>query len=207
MPWNPVAIKNVDPKEESEIAKEASLYSNPWKRENTLPNKIVTSNEMFDLWKLFLSIWWWDHVIDTPEESNRIVFNKGIPMGLKGWIDKGGHIWPNSIVGENLLWKKLQKKETKNKTSDVINIIIPVFRPFMTNEEWSPWLEDSRWISRHQENDTKLINKSVRIVTLILIWFINSNPKSIIHIMTKDVTKGQGLFSTKWNGLNFFFII
>jgi hypothetical protein len=29
MPWNPVAIKNVDPKVESDIEKGASMYSNP----------------------------------------------------------------------------------------------------------------------------------------------------------------------------------
>ena len=32
---------------------------------------------------------------------------------------------PSSIAGDNLLWKKAQKKDTKNNTSDKINKIIP----------------------------------------------------------------------------------
>lgn len=36
-PWNPVAIKNVDPKDESDIEKGASLYSNTWNKEKIPP--------------------------------------------------------------------------------------------------------------------------------------------------------------------------
>lgn len=37
----------------------------------------------------------------------------------------GGHMVPSSTAGVNLLWKKAQKKEKKNKTSEVIKRIIP----------------------------------------------------------------------------------
>jgi hypothetical protein len=39
---------------------------------------------------------------------------------------------PNSIVGDKLLWKKAQKKETKKKTSEIINKIIPHRNPKVT---------------------------------------------------------------------------
>jgi hypothetical protein len=40
-------------------------------------------------------------------------------------MPNGGHASPISIVGAKLLWKKAQKNEKKNNTSDVINKIIP----------------------------------------------------------------------------------
>lgn len=46
----------------------------------------------------------------------------------------GGHSRPNSTAGVNLEWKNAQKKEKKNITSDVMNIIIPVFSPVNTIE-------------------------------------------------------------------------
>jgi len=53
-------------------------------------------------------------------------------------IPVGGHLRPISIVGARLLWKKAQKKEKKNSTSEVINRIIPHRSPFITIEVWSP---------------------------------------------------------------------
>jgi hypothetical protein len=35
-------------------------------------------------------------------------------------------VQPNSGVGDRLLWKKAQKKDTKNITSEIINKIIPI---------------------------------------------------------------------------------
>jgi hypothetical protein len=54
-----------------------------------------------------------------------IVFKRGTWIGLKGEIPRGGHCIPISIVGAKLLWKNAQKNEKKNKTSEVINRIIP----------------------------------------------------------------------------------
>ena len=85
----------------------------------------------------------------TPEDSKMIVFNKGTWNGLNGKIPEGGHFRPISKVGANLLWKKAQKKEKKNKTSEVINKIMPHRRPFITIEVWSPCIVPSRLISRH----------------------------------------------------------
>jgi len=149
IPWNPVAIKNVAPKAESAIEKGASMYSNPCSIENNIPKKIVSFSLSFDLLKFFFNISWWDHVTVTPEDSSRMVFNSGILIGLKELIEVGGQCCPNSMFGEILLWKNPQKNEMKKKISDVINKIIPVFSPFITMEECTPWNEASRWMSRH----------------------------------------------------------
>jgi len=60
------------------------------------------------------------------------VLSIGISNGLKGVIPIGGHAVPSSIAGASLLWKKAQKKEKKNKTSEVINRIIPHRNPTPT---------------------------------------------------------------------------
>jgi len=38
---------------------------------------------------------WWDHVIVQPDLRRIKEFNKGIPIGSKIEIPKGGHIIPN----------------------------------------------------------------------------------------------------------------
>ena len=82
-------------------------------------------------WFLFIKLWW-AQVTVTPEASKIAVFNKGIWNGLKGIIPIGGHIDPNSMAGERLLWKKAQKKEIKKNTSEIINKIIPHRNPIVT---------------------------------------------------------------------------
>lgn len=67
-----------------------------------------------------------------PEESSKIVLSNGILIGLNEEIIFGGHLCPSSTEGEILLWKKAQKKETKNKISERMNRTMPVFSPFMT---------------------------------------------------------------------------
>lgn len=42
-------------------------------------------------------------MILTPDDRRRIVFNKGILIGLKDEISFGGHICPISTEGEILL--------------------------------------------------------------------------------------------------------
>jgi len=68
----------------------------------------------------------------TPDESRIIVFNRGTFKAWKGVTPEGGHKRPISIEGESLLWKKAQKNEKKNNTSDVINRIIPHRSPLET---------------------------------------------------------------------------
>jgi len=114
-PWNPVAIKNVEPKEESDIQNGASIYSNPCKKEKITPRQIVKIKAILDLLKLFFSISWCDHVTVTPEDKSKIVFIRGILIGLKAKIVIGGHACPNSIVGEILLWKKSSKEWNKEE--------------------------------------------------------------------------------------------
>jgi hypothetical protein len=46
------------------------------------------------------------HVTVTPDASKIAVFSKGICRRLNGIIPVGGHVEPNSIVGDRLLWKK-----------------------------------------------------------------------------------------------------
>jgi hypothetical protein len=148
-PWNPVAIKKVDPNAESAMQNGASVYSKPWNSVNTAPNVMVRANALVALAFILFIMAWCAHVTETPEDRRRMVFSSGILIGLKELIDMGGHIWPSSTVGEILLWKNAQKKETKNNTSERINNTIPVFRPFITMSEWFPWEVDSRWMSRH----------------------------------------------------------
>jgi hypothetical protein len=78
---------------------------------------------------------WWLRVTVIPEASNTVVFKRGTWKGLMAWIPIGGHKSPSSILGASLLWKKAQKKEKKNKISEVINRIIPHRSPLTTKFE------------------------------------------------------------------------
>ncbi|KAF2886833.1 hypothetical protein ILUMI_19340 [Ignelater luminosus] len=53
-------------------------------------------------------------------------------LRLNVWTPLGGHVIPNSMAGDNLLWKNPQKNETKNNTSDVMKRIIPHRSPRAT---------------------------------------------------------------------------
>lgn len=132
------------------------------------------------------------------------MFRRGILIGLNDIMDMGGHVCPNSTVGEILLWKKAQKKEVKNSTSDAMNRIIPVFRPFITSSEWHPWDDDSRWMSRHHENATKVRVTIDNRMNNFLTLFIRMMPDRTIHRDPLEAIRGQGLISTRWKGLNFF---
>lgn len=116
----------------------------------------MSIKEITDWEKRLTSTDLWHHVTLTPEEIKITVFNKGTSQGLKGWIPTGGHIDPNSILGERLEWKNAQKNETKKKTSEVINNTIPHFSPLITILLCNPWLVLSREISRHHVKDTKI---------------------------------------------------
>jgi hypothetical protein len=50
--------------------------------------------------------------------------------GFKTSIPTGGQMPPMAIEGDTLVWKKAQKKAKKNITSEQINKIIPIFKPF-----------------------------------------------------------------------------
>jgi hypothetical protein len=46
---------------------------------------------------------WWLYVTVTPEDNKITVFNKGSSKGLIESIPKGGHLAPNSTVGDKAL--------------------------------------------------------------------------------------------------------
>jgi hypothetical protein len=131
-PWNPVATKKVDPYTLSAIVNDASRYSFAWRNVKYKPKATVNSRA----WIVFIRFWfinlWWAHVTVTPDASNVAVFKRGTLNGFSGLIPAGGHAHPISGVGAKLLWKNAQKNAKKNKTSDVINKIIPHRSPVVT---------------------------------------------------------------------------
>ena len=93
----------------------------------------------------------------TPDESSTKVFSSGTSNGLKVIIPDGGHVLPSSKVGDSLLWKKAQKKETKKKTSETINNNMPQRSPSSTILECRPWQDASNETSRHHWAITRRI--------------------------------------------------
>lgn len=143
----------------------------------------------------------WHHVTLTPEDTKIIVFKRGTSQGLKGWTPNGGHCEPSSILGDNLEWKNAQKKETKKKTSEVINKIIPAFKPLETILLCSPWLVLSRETSRHHVKETKIRYISLKIKNSHLLWLLNQDPNLIVNLKAmNEVIIGHGEFSTIWKG-------
>lgn len=121
----------------------------PWHSVNRIPSNtvIVIAKMLFLIF--FCRKEWWDQVIVAPEDRRIIEFSRGISMGLKIFTPMGGHIAPNSIFGEILLWKNAQKNLKKNMISDRMNIIILYFNKDMVLFVWWPWRDDSRFKSRH----------------------------------------------------------
>lgn len=206
-PWKPVAMKKLDPKEVSEIVKGAETYSNPWKAEKIAPNKTVKLKDKMEILNSPFNNEWCLHVTDTPEDNKRIVFKSGILIGLKGRIPTGGQDCPNSTVGEILLCKKAQKKDTKNKISDKINKIIPIFNPFITELECHPWIEDSRWISSHHKKASVIVKMKIIKKETFKFLLIKINPEKTNARALLEARIGQGLTSTKWKGLNLVIIL
>jgi hypothetical protein len=67
------------------------------------PSRMVSAKALVALAFILFIIAWWAQVTETPEDRRRMVFSSGILIGLKELIDMGGHICPNSTVGEILL--------------------------------------------------------------------------------------------------------
>jgi len=148
--------------------------------------------------KLFSIRAWWDHVTLMPEESKIRVFKRGTWVALNGVIPVGGQKNPISRVGASLLWKKAQKKEKKNNTSEVINKIIPHRKPLITCKVWRPWNVLSRMISRHH---WKVVNVIINIPNNIrfIIVIMNHLTMPVTKInAAKEAAIGHGLWSTKW---------
>lgn len=162
-PWNPVATKNEDPYTLSAIVNEASLYSMAWIPVKIIPYvkvKII-ANIVFLL--LLLMISWCAHVIETPLARRSAVLRRGIANGLIGSIPVGGQMQPIWGVAAKLLWKKAQKKERKNITSEEMNKAIPHRNPFWTTWVWTPSKVASRIISFHQRKRIINITNKIRL--------------------------------------------
>ena len=63
------------------------------------PSKTVNKRDTRLALKSPTSIAWWVHVTETPEDTNKIVLRKGIPLGSKGVIPTGGQTPPSSTAG------------------------------------------------------------------------------------------------------------
>lgn len=161
---------------------------------------IVISNPFLAWEWLFSMILWWAHVTDTPDDRRIIVLSKGIWKGLNAEMFFGGQSIPISIEGASLEWKNAQKKETKNKTSDVINRIIPIRILVSTSSEWCPWSVASRDTSRHHWIDVMIRSaKPIFIRVFDPPWNHFTVPEVIIRAPIAPV-KGHGLWSTMWYG-------
>jgi len=104
-PWNPVAIKKVDPYDASAIENSAWIYSIAWSREKYNPKKQVSPSIRLAFFKLFEIIKWWDHVTVTPDLTKMIVLRSGTFIGLKVLMRGGGQDCPISNIGLILEWK------------------------------------------------------------------------------------------------------
>lgn len=65
------------------------------------PSKTVNSSDNILTLKSPSSIAWWVQVTEIPEDTSKIVFKKGIPLGSKGEIPTGGQTPPSSTAGDS----------------------------------------------------------------------------------------------------------
>ena len=113
-------------------------YSTPCKPVKIVAN-IIVYNKPYKALPLFPLIKkWCAYVTVNPEASKRTVLINGNSKGSIDSIPIGGHIAPNSTVGESALWKNAQKIAKKNKASDTINKATPRFNPLCTAKVWLP---------------------------------------------------------------------
>lgn len=109
----------------------------------------------------------------------------------------GGQALPISTAGAKLLWKKAQKNEKKNRTSDAINKIIPHRSPTPTDEVCKPWYVPSRTTSRHHWPITINVKKEPKTSKSTLkVWNHFAIPDTRL-ITLKALKSGHGLLSTR----------
>jgi len=205
-PWNPVATKKVLPYAESEMENSACIYSIAWSNVKYAPKRQVIIRDRLEFFMFFLIISLWVQVTDTPDLTKIIVFNKGTFIGLKELMYLGGQFNPISILGEILEWKYAQKNEKKNKTSEVINRIIPIFNPFEIIEKCEPCFVVSAIIFVHQKK-ADVVKITVNKIKFIFKLFVN--PHKIYDTMFHEIKAfkiGHGLGVIIWNGWKYFVI-
>jgi hypothetical protein len=159
----------------------------------------VIAREILAVIRLFFKIAWCDQVTDAPEANKITVLRSGTCIGLKELIELGGQFCPISILGLILLWKYAQKNDMKNKTSDVINKIIPIFNPVTTLEGCSPWIAASRAISRHHWYAVMAAAKVAINIGVLVLYCIQGTVEITIPVIEVAAISGQGLILTIWN--------
>ena len=163
---------------------------------------MVRSNLLCVVFILFFIMEWWAQVTVIPEESKITVLRRGIWKGFIAWIPRGGQMFPISIVGANLLWKNIQKKDTKNKISEIINNNIPARKPLITWVLWYPWRDLSLEISLHHLVIAIIKSKAFNSKRKLL-WFIIIKITLASEFIAKIPTiRGHGLGEIIWKKWN-----
>ena len=104
-------------------------------------------------------------------------------------------IW---TAGYKLEWKKVQKKEKKNITSEIMKRNIPYFKLVWTSIVWWPSKVPSRITSRNHKQAE--INKTIRLKLKkeeTPVWN-QSTALEVKNNKHKEHIKGHGLLSTIW---------
>ena len=143
------------------------MYSKACNAVNIKPKNTVKVKPLVASSLSPLTILWCAQVTVAPELSKIAVFRSGTENGFNGSIPNGGQHTPISTAGERLLWKKAQKNETKNNTSETINSKNPIFNPLTVALVWKPWYVDSLTTSLNHKKRQILMdtnpNNKIRI--------------------------------------------
>jgi len=182
--------------------KDETEYSTPWKAVN-ITAKIIVNTKPYKDPLLFPCInEWWAYVTVTPDDNKITVFNNGNSKGFIASIPIGGHIAPNSTVGESALWKNVQNIATKNKASDTINNATPRLSPLCTAKVWFPMYVPSDIISlNHNDIDDINVNRAnIKKYSALL----NEWKDKTLEVVSVNklilVYMGQGEGETRWKG-------
>ena len=182
--------------------KDETEYSTPWKPVNIIAD-ITVKIKPYKAPDLFPCIKeWWAYVTVTPDANNNTVFNKGNSKGFIADIPIGGHIAPNSTVGDKALWKKVQNIAKKNNASDTINKATPILIPLWTAIVWLPKYVPSDMISRNQ-NDIEAIthiSANIKKYSALLNKWKDNTPPVVKENKLALVYNGQGDGDTRWKG-------
>jgi hypothetical protein len=95
----------------------------------------------------------WDQVIVRPEQRRTTVLRRGREKASKGMIPGGGHVEPNSTLGESAQCRYAQKKPKKKKISEAMKRSIPRRKPDWTRVVCEPRKVDSKITSYHQKRE------------------------------------------------------
>jgi len=95
-PWNPVIIKNKEPKTLSRILKGEDIYSRYWHNIKIKPNNTVKAKPITEERRQPNTKARWAHVTVAPEDNKIIVFIKGKPQALMLVMWIGGQTLPSN---------------------------------------------------------------------------------------------------------------